>query len=130
MEDIMVNSPASAEYTFSFGGGILGDYAPGQQRHLYTLLGTNKTPNEVLAGLEMPENLLKQVEFKVMVGERLKEAVLRVLKEELGLEDIFSFEYRFSKKRQDLVYVRVVCRNSDLNGRTFRGLYLYWYQIE
>lgn len=124
-----INQPAKEEYSFSFGGGIFGDYAPGQEIHMYELIGTKMSSDEVLMDLKMPENLLRQIEYKVKINETLEEAIKRVLKDTFGLEEVFDFEHKFSKSNLTLVYVRAICRNSSLNGRKLGDLNLYWYQV-
>ena len=129
LNEEMINHPAKEEYSFNFGGGIFGDYAAGQNTHMYELVTTQMSPNEMLMKLDMPENSLKQIEYKVNINDTLEEAVRRVLKETFGLEEIFNFEHKFSKSNPSLVYIRAVCRNSALNGRKLGDLNLYWYQI-
>ena len=124
----IINQPAKEEYSFNFGGGIFGDYAPGQKTHLYELVATKLSPDEVLLELNKPENSLKQIEFKVNINETLEEAARRVLKDTFGLEEVFNFEHRFSNSNLTLVYVKAMCRNSGLNGRKLGGLNLYWYE--
>ncbi|MBU3935438.1 hypothetical protein KJ909_02070, partial [Patescibacteria group bacterium] len=46
---------------------------------------------------------------------------------ELGLEELFKYEYRLSESNPVLVNIRVICKNTALNGRKFKEMNLYWY---
>ena len=128
LSEEIIENPAKREYRFSFAGGIFGDYAPGQNTHMYLMLGTKVESDELLKALEMPQNELKTKIFKVLVGETLETAVKRILKDEFGLEELFKIEHRFSKDDPWLVYVRAVCRNTAFKSKKYGDLNLYWYQ--
>lgn len=129
LTDKIVTSPAEFEYSFNFSGNIYGDYSSGQQNHMYLLLATHLNPDEILKEPKMPQNQLFDYQFTVKIGQRLEDSVRNVLQENFGLEELFSFEYKISTTKSNLVYVRAVCKSSPLSNRKFDNLNLYWYGI-